>query len=120
MTRNDQDYRFLWHLMEHATHVLYIVMGLDAEAFTESTQVRLAAERCLDIMARAAGRITPAFKAAHPRVDWPRIAAVGATLDYPGGTPDDALVWEFLRRDLPGMLEYLDTALGPRAGAQEE
>jgi len=116
MSPADPDRRFLWHLMEHGTHVLYITMGLDADAFGESTQVRLAAERGLDIMARAAARVSTAFKVAHPGVDWPRLAAVGATLDYPDGTPDDGLVWDFLREALPKTLEYLDRLLDGQGG----
>jgi uncharacterized protein with HEPN domain len=99
-------------MLEHATHVLYIVLGLDADTYAESIQVRLAAERGLDILGRAAARVSLPFKAAHPEIPWQRIAAVGATLAYPDGTPDDDLVWGFLRQDLPRLMESLEPLIG--------
>lgn len=117
MASSNGDSRYLWHMLEHATHVLYIVMGLDVDTYADAIQVRLAAERGLDILARAAQRVSPEFKAAHPEVPWQRIAQVGAALDYPEGTPDDDLVWGFLRQDLPGLMERLEPLVSPAAKA---
>ncbi len=112
MTASPQDSRYLWHMLEHATHVLYIVLGLDVDTYAESIQVRLAAERGLDILGRAAAYVSSEFQAAHPEIPWHRIAAVHATLDYPNGTPDDDRVWAFLREDLPGLMESLEPLIG--------
>lgn len=112
MSTDPRDNRYLWHMFEHATHALYVVMGLDLETYQESVQARLAAERGLDIFGRAAARLSEAFKRAHGEIPWRRIAAVAAALDYPDATPDDALVWEFLRRDLPRILEHLEPLIG--------
>ncbi|HEX7929131.1 MAG TPA: HepT-like ribonuclease domain-containing protein [bacterium] len=102
------DNRYLWHMLEHATHVQYIVLGIDFDTFQDSTQVRLAIERAVDIIGRAAGRISGRFKTAHREIPWQRIATVAGTLAYPEGEPNDELVWDFLRGDLPGIMETLE------------
>jgi uncharacterized protein with HEPN domain len=116
MSTNPDDTRYLWHMLEHATHVQYIVLGLDPDTYAESIQVRLAAERGLDILSRAAARVSARFKVAHPEIPWLRVMAVGATLAYPEGTPDDDLVWSFLRRDLPHLMESLEPLIGTSTG----
>jgi uncharacterized protein with HEPN domain len=112
MNTNPRDNRYLWHMFEHATHALYVVMGLDLETYQESIQARLAAERGLDIFSRAAARLSQAFKQSHGEIPWQRIAMVAATLDYPDAAPDHALVWGFLRRDLPRIMEHLEPLIG--------
>src|SRR5689334_16455613 len=102
------DNRYLWHMLEHATHVQYIVLGIDFDTFQDSTQVRLAAERAVDIIGRAATRVSESFKTDHGEIPWHRIATVAATLAYPDGEPNDELVWDFLREDLPGIMENLE------------
>jgi uncharacterized protein with HEPN domain len=112
MKSDSQDIRYLWHMFEHATHVLYILLGMDLDTYVDTIQVRLATERGLDIIGRAAARVTDAFKRSHGEIPWQRIAAVSATLSYPDGTPDDDLVWDFLRRDLPKIMEYVEPLIG--------
>lgn len=116
MSTDSHDSRYLWHMLEHATHVQYIVLGLDADTYAESIQVRLAAERGLDILSRAAERVSAPFKAAHPELPWQRIAALADTLAYPDGMPDDELVWSFLRQDLPHLMESLEPLIGASTG----
>jgi uncharacterized protein with HEPN domain len=116
MRSSAPDARFLWHMLEHATHVLYIVLGLDLDTYADSIQVRLAAERGLDIVGKAAERVSAACKAAHPEIPWQRIAAVAAALAYPDGSADDHLVWSFMRHDLPQVVELLEPLIGSPTG----
>src|SRR5262245_52106414 len=119
MPTSSNDNRYLWHMLEHATHVQYILLGIDFDTFQDSTQVRLAAERAVDIIGRAAARISDPFKQAHGEIPWQRIATVAGTLAYPDGTPDDELVWDFLREDLSGIMEHLEPLIR-RLGATPE
>lgn len=116
MTAQD-DNRCLWHMFENATHVLYIVMGLDLDTYVDTIQVRLATERGLDLFGRAAACLSPGFRDAHGDLPWARIAAVTATLAYPEGSGDDELVWDFLRKDLPPIMERLETLIGQQRQA---
>ena len=111
MRPEPEDQRLLWHMMEYGTHALYSITGLDADAYTEAVQPRLAAERSLDILGRAASRVSATFQSANPEIPWRRIAEMARMLDYPDGEPDDEQVWAFLRQELPGMMEHIDALL---------
>lgn len=116
MTPSPSDRRFLWHMLEHATHVAYITLGVDLDTYEDTVQLRLAAERGLDIFCRAAANLTPSFRDAHGDIPWQRIAAVAAVLDYPKAAPDDEMVWAFVRKELPRVMEHLEPLMGAGAG----
>ena len=118
MRPEPEDQRLLWHMMEYGTHALYSITGLDSDAYADAVQPRLAAERSLDILSRAAARVSTPFQAAYPEIPWQRIAEMARTLDYPDGEPDDEQVWAFLRKELPGMMERIDLLLSGPGTAQ--
>src|SRR5262249_23721347 len=106
---------------EHGSHALYSVSGLDGETYSDSTQARLAAERCMDIIARVASQLSNGFRRAHPEFPWQRIAALAKLLDFPEGEPDDEQAWAFLHDPLPRLVANIHELLAePASGGEAE
>lgn len=103
--RSDQE--FLSDIREAIQRISAYVMGLDYEAFVKDTKTQDAVIRNLEILGEATKNLSEAFRAAHGRVPWKRMAAARDRLihHYFGVNLD--IVWQIISTELPKVTEQL-------------
>jgi uncharacterized protein with HEPN domain len=62
-----------------------------------------AVTRALEIISEAARRLPNDYKANHPAVDWPAVAAAGNVYRHEYEVIDDGLVWHTIRHGLANL-----------------
>jgi uncharacterized protein with HEPN domain len=80
--------------------VAEMIAGRDLGQFRSDLQLRLAVERCVEIISEASRHIPPDAKATFPDVPWPEIAAIGNRLRHEYGV-DGIIIWQVATRFLP-------------------
>ncbi len=80
-----------------------MIDGVDFGAYRADLKLRLAVERCIEIVSEASRHISEPDKAAFPEVAWPEIAAIGNKLRHEYNRIDDLIVWQVAKKALPGL-----------------
>lgn len=93
----------LQDMLEVIDAVTGLMDGADLGAYRRDLKLRLAVERCVEIVSEASRHVPPEAKAAFPEVPWPEIAAVGNKLRHEYGRIDDAILWKIATRSLPDL-----------------
>ena len=78
-----------------------MIDGADLGSYRTDLKLRLAVERCVEIVSEASRHIPDAEKARFGDVPWPEIAAIGNRLRHEYGRVDDAIMWGIATRSLP-------------------
>jgi uncharacterized protein with HEPN domain len=75
--------------------------GVTLEAFEVDRRKRWLIERGIEIISEASRRLSPAMKARHPAIPWPKVAGIGNVLrhEYQDVAPD--VLWHVVRDNLP-------------------
>jgi len=87
-------------ILENIDAIRDFTSGMDPETFVSSRKTVYAVTRALEIISEASRRLPDDFKARHPALDWPAIAAVGNVYRHEYETVDDALVWHTVSQSL--------------------
>jgi uncharacterized protein with HEPN domain len=104
------DKLYLIHISECLTRITeYTAEG--KEAFFRDTKTQDAVLRNLQTMAESTQRLSDPLKAAHPDIEWRRIAGFRNILvhDYLGINP--VRVWEIIEGDLPELQRKIEIML---------
>lgn len=83
--------------------VAEMIEGVDFGTYRTDLKLRLAVERCVEIISEASRHISEADKTAFPEVPWPEIAAIGNKLRHEYNRVDDLIVWQVAAKALPGL-----------------
>jgi len=78
-----------------------LIAGHDLAAYREDFRIRLAVERCIEIVSEASRHIPPDVKAAYPGVPWSDIAGMGNILRHDYQRVADPVVWRTASHSLP-------------------
>lgn len=81
--------------------VAEMIAGRDLGQFRSNLQLRLAVERCVEIISEASRHVPADDKARFPDVPWPEIAGIGNRLRHEYGRVDDIIIWQVATRSLP-------------------
>lgn len=77
--------------------------GVDFGTYRSDLKLRLAVERCVEIVSEAGRHISEADKATFREIPWPEIAAIGNKLRYEYNRIDDLIVWQVATKALPNL-----------------
>ena len=77
--------------------------GRDFGAYRSAPIVRLACERCVEVVSEASRHVPPALQDRHPSVRWAEIRAIGNVIRHRYYDLDDLVIWRAVRRDLPNL-----------------
>jgi uncharacterized protein with HEPN domain len=105
------DTAFLWDMREQALRLAELFRGVDRASFLTDENLRLVAERRLEIIGEAASRVSPEFRSAHPEIPWRQIVGQRNILIHDYGQIIAERVWESASRDAPELLRVLDRLL---------
>lgn len=106
-----EDRLYLIHIEESIDRIHAYVAGLDFHDFMQKSLVQDAVLRNLQVLAESTQRLSADFKAAHPEIEWYKIAGLRNILvhDYLG--IDMETVWLVVKNNLPELHEIITTAL---------
>jgi uncharacterized protein with HEPN domain len=89
------------------------VRDLDRSAFFASKLHQNAVIRSLEIMGEAAGRVSPAYRTAHPDVPWRLMTDLRNRLIHGYAEVDLDVVWNVVDEHLPPLIEKLRAIVPP-------
>jgi uncharacterized protein len=106
----NRDLGYLWDLRESALEAERIFGRTTLDEVRRVALVQLALQRLVDLVRRAAAKLSPGFQEAHPEIDWRGLMEMPEHLEF-GGRPLDAEGLFACVRDrilpLPAMLDRI-------------
>ena len=87
-------------IIENIEAIAQFTAGMTLEDFVRDRKTVYAVTRALEIISEAARRLPDDFKAVHPAVDWPAVAAAGNVYRHEYEVVDDGLVWHTIQHGL--------------------
>ncbi len=116
--RSDRDTALLLDMLLAARDARAFVAGLDEAAFMASRLHQNAVIRSLAIIGEAAGKVSPAFRAAQPAIPWCDITGMRHRLIHGYGEVRPDLVWRLVDGRLGPPIAAL-APLVPDEGARD-
>ena len=109
----DAESASLWDMLDAARAVREFVTGRTLEEYLRDRMLRGAVERHVEIIGEAAGRVSPAFREAHPEIPWRRIVAQRHVLAHKYGEIEHELIWRVATEHIPELIAGLEPLLPP-------
>lgn len=78
------------------------------QGLSRDRMLRLAFERCFEIVSEASRRIPDAWKAEYPTIEWPQIAALGNRLRHNYDIVDLETLAVIVEDDLPALADAIE------------
>ncbi len=107
MSRHDDSVR-LSHVLDAARRAVALTSGRTREQVAGDEVVQLALARLLEILGEAAGKVTPAFRAAHPELPWSEMTGLRNRLVHAYFDVDLDVLLDVVEKDLPALIERIE------------
>jgi uncharacterized protein with HEPN domain len=108
-----RDASYLWDIVDAARTALDATRGLTLEEYERSPVLRLAAERCIEILGEAASRVSAGFRQAHPEIPWQKMVSQRNVLAHEYRDIRHGKIWRLLQEHLPRLVEQIEPLLPP-------
>ena len=89
------------------------IQDLDWSTFENSRLHQNAVVRSLEIIGEAAGKLSQAFRAGHPAIDWHNVTNMRHRLIHAYGDVRLDIVWDVASTKLPAMIATLEPLVPP-------
>jgi len=80
--------------------VAEMMSGVAFEAYRSDFKLRMAVERCVEIVSEASRHVPASLKLRYPEQPWDEIAAIGNLLRHHYQRVDDLIIWKIASRSL--------------------
>ena len=101
------DASYLIDIVHYAEVACRFVGDMPRQDFEQNEMVRLATQKALEVIGEASNKLTLAFRAEHPDLEWARMIAMRNLLVHNYGNVDAAVVWDVVKTKQPVLLEKL-------------
>ncbi len=88
-----------------------LIAGGDFAAYRSDRKLRLAIERCIEIVSEASRHVLAEQKARFPDIPWPETAAIGNKLRHEYNRIDDLILWRVASQSLPQLRPVIASIL---------
>ncbi|HEV7403779.1 MAG TPA: DUF86 domain-containing protein [Chthoniobacteraceae bacterium] len=102
------DRAYVSDILAYARRLQGHVEGATYEQFSTEAWMQDAAFRCLEVIGEIVKRLTPAFRAKHPTIPWPRIAGFRDVLAHGYDILDHELCWKVIQENVPELIAELE------------
>jgi uncharacterized protein with HEPN domain len=92
--------------------VIGMTAGVELAAYRADTKLKLADERCVEIISEASRHIPETWKARFPDQPWHEISAIGNLLRHHYERVDDFIMWKIATRSLPQLRPVVVAMIG--------
>ncbi len=113
MRREDRNAAYLWDMVQAARDASAVTAGLTEEQLRRYRVRMLALERSMELIGEAARRVSGSFREKHPQIPWREIVGLRNILAHEYGRVDHARLYATAIKELPGLIEALETLLPP-------
>ena len=105
------DHGLLQNILDEADFILTYTAGKTKEEISNDPVLSRAVVRSVEIIGEAAWKLDPGFKAAHPEIEWKKMAGTRDRLihDYQGVDYD--IVWNIIEEKLPLLKQQITSIL---------
>ena len=93
-----------------------IVDGVDLERYRKSFRIRMAIERCVEVVSEASRHVPEEMRARHPDIPWPEVRAIGNVLRHDYARVDDRVIWRIATRSFPELKKVIEQLLAEVEG----
>jgi uncharacterized protein with HEPN domain len=111
MSQHDDDDR-LGDMLDYARQAVAMVAGRQRADLDRNDQLRLAAERCIEIIGEAAGHISDRRRTELDDVPWFKIIGMRNRLVHGYGAVDRDIVWDVVTVQLPMLIRQIESTTG--------
>jgi uncharacterized protein with HEPN domain len=98
----------LFHVLEMARRVETFCVGKSFRDYRNDLLLRLAVERCIEIISEASRSIPEEFKAEHPDIPWKDIAGIGNVMRHDYDNVRDDIIWDIVEKHLDALREAVE------------
>jgi uncharacterized protein with HEPN domain len=113
MRPEDRDAAYLWDMLDAARTVRQITSGVTFDQYLGDRTLQLAVERAVEIIGEAAGRVSDAFREAHPEIPWRRMIGQRHVLAHEYGDIKQDRMWNLATTHVPDLISKLEPLLPP-------
>jgi uncharacterized protein with HEPN domain len=107
MQPEGRDLKYPWDMRDAAETVVELTAGQSLEQYERSKVTRLAVERSVEIIGEADRRVSPAFRAAHPEIEWSAIIATRHIIAHEYGDIQHDKMWRIATEHVPRLVAAL-------------
>lgn len=111
MSQHDDAVR-LRHMLDAARKAVGLAAGRSREQVEADEIGQLALARLLEIVGEAAGKVSPAFRAAHPEMPWAEMGGLRNRLAHAYFDVDLDVLLDVVAKDLPPLILQVEGLLG--------
>lgn len=98
-------------MQQAAGDAVQFIHGKDRATWAEDKLLRLAVERCIEILGEAARRVSETTCRQHPEVPWRRVVGMRNVLAHEYGQIDHARIFDTVETDLPRLVQAVAAIL---------
>lgn len=99
------------HILDEVAFLRTAASATTLDAFLGDEVLKRAFARSLEIVGEASKKLSPAFREAHPAIEWRLMAGTRDKLIHDYFGVDYGLVWDIVVNELPGLETELRTLL---------
>jgi uncharacterized protein with HEPN domain len=116
MPSKNRDVASLADMVQAIGYIQTFTANLAADDYFNDMRTISAVERQFTILGEASGRISDAFRQAHPTLDWRRIIGLRNIVTHRYDDVDQDILWNIIQAELPALLAQIEAVL-PGDGA---
>jgi uncharacterized protein with HEPN domain len=105
---------YLLHMLDAARKAVQRIAGRSRADLDEDEDLRIVLAHSVQVIGKAAGRVSQAKQRANPRIPWSRITGMRHRIVHDYMNIDVDVLWEVVTRSLPELIALLEPLL-PRA-----
>ena len=107
----------LEHMLDAITDLRALLAGKGRAEFVADRLCQRGVERCLEVVSEASRRLPAQLKAAHPDIEWRKIAGIGNVLRHDYDEIDAGVVWRTATVEIEPLARLVESLL---VGLQQE
>ena len=111
MSRRDPSVR-MRHMRDYARKAIRMAQDRTREDLDRDEMLRLALTHLVELVGEAAGQTPEEVRRKYPQIPWPKVIGMRHRLIHGYDMVDHDILWDTIRRDLPGLVEALDQVVG--------
>ena len=120
MAPEKDDISYIWDMLDAAKAVREFITGRSYQDYLIDRMLRGAVERHLEIIGEAAGKVSEAFRDAHPEIPWQKIIGQRHVLIHDYGDIEDELIWSVATIHIPDLIDKLEPLMETLGGGTNE
>ena len=113
MQPSSHDAALLWDMLDAAQAVHGFVRDRTYADYLQDRLFRGGIERHIEIIGEAAGKVSRAFRDAHPDIPWDRIISQRHVLAHNYGDIEHPLMWAVATERIPELIAHLEGLIPP-------